>query len=159
MHWSGWSHFISMGGYGLYVWGSYGVTLVLLGGEVLILMKRNRDASKLVPESSKLETPGVVLAHRVFSAVTMCVGLLVLFNGLHPMNKEWSFIGGPAGVAVGLAYVILYGTALALKSRPWVYIYLTILIFAGGLIIWWPLCIWWFRKETRSYYGFAMTQN
>ena len=32
-----------MGGYGLYVWGSYGVTLVLLGGEVIMLWKRKRD--------------------------------------------------------------------------------------------------------------------
>lgn len=32
-----------MGGYALYVWGSYGVTFVLLGGEVLMLLKRKRD--------------------------------------------------------------------------------------------------------------------
>ena len=35
-----------MGGYALYVWGSYGVTFVLLGGEVLMLMKRKRDLAK-----------------------------------------------------------------------------------------------------------------
>ncbi len=34
-----------MGGYGLYVWGAYGITLVLLGGEVLMLLKRKRDLS------------------------------------------------------------------------------------------------------------------
>jgi len=38
-----WSKFFSMGGYGLYVWGSYGVTFVLLTGEVLMLWKRKRD--------------------------------------------------------------------------------------------------------------------
>ena len=51
-----------MGGYGLYVWGSYGVTLVLLGGEVIMLLKRKQDLSKraAAPQSEvrdpKLET-------------------------------------------------------------------------------------------------------
>ena len=46
MQWSSLSEFLSMGGYGFYVWGSYGVTLVLLGGEVIMLWKRKRDLSK-----------------------------------------------------------------------------------------------------------------
>jgi heme exporter protein D len=32
--------FFAMGGYAWYVWGSYGVTLALLGLEVILLMKR-----------------------------------------------------------------------------------------------------------------------
>jgi heme exporter protein D len=62
MHWSSLSEFISMGGYGFYVWGSYGVTLLLLGGEVLMLLKRKRDVSRRGPSpevetrNSKLET-------------------------------------------------------------------------------------------------------
>jgi heme exporter protein D len=51
-----WSKFFSMGGYGLYVWGSYGVTFVLLGGEVLMLLKRKRNLAK------RENTPG--LEHR-----------------------------------------------------------------------------------------------
>ena len=57
-----WAKFFSMGGYALYVWGSYGVTFVLLGGEVLMLLKRKRDLAKREssPErehrSSQLET-------------------------------------------------------------------------------------------------------
>lgn len=43
-----------MGGYGLYVWGSYAVTLVLLGGEVLMLLKRKRDLNRRLP-SPELE--------------------------------------------------------------------------------------------------------
>ena len=35
-----------MGGYGLYVWGSYGVTFVLLSAEVLMLLKRKRNLAK-----------------------------------------------------------------------------------------------------------------
>jgi heme exporter protein D len=57
-----WSKFFSMGGYALYVWGSYGVTFVLLAGEVLMLLKRKRDLVKresfpeLEHRSSNLET-------------------------------------------------------------------------------------------------------
>jgi heme exporter protein D len=32
-----------MGGYGLYVWGSYGVTLLLLVMEMMLLRKRTRQ--------------------------------------------------------------------------------------------------------------------
>ena len=41
-----WSEFFYMGGYALYVWGSYGVTFVLLGAEVLMLLKRKRDLAR-----------------------------------------------------------------------------------------------------------------
>jgi heme exporter protein CcmD len=49
-----WSKFFSMGGYALYVWGSYGVTFVLLGGEVLMLLKRKRDLARR--ENPQFET-------------------------------------------------------------------------------------------------------
>ena len=38
------SEFFHMGGYGLYVWGSYGVTFFLLFMEMLLLRKRSRQA-------------------------------------------------------------------------------------------------------------------
>jgi heme exporter protein D len=34
------SNFFYMGGYGFYVWGSYIATIILLGAEVLKLLKR-----------------------------------------------------------------------------------------------------------------------
>jgi len=37
------SEFFAMGGYGFYVWGSYGVTFALLAIEVVLLMKRKRE--------------------------------------------------------------------------------------------------------------------
>jgi len=43
MNWGGLSEFLAMGGYGLYVWGSYGVTVALLGLEVILLMKRTQQ--------------------------------------------------------------------------------------------------------------------
>ena len=41
-----WTKFFWMGGYAFYVWGSYGVTFVLLGAEVLMLLKRKRNLAK-----------------------------------------------------------------------------------------------------------------
>ena len=38
------SEFFAMGGYALYVWGSYGVTFVLLILEIIVLRKRSREA-------------------------------------------------------------------------------------------------------------------
>ena len=38
------SEFFAMGGYGVYVWGAYGVTFALLAIEVVMLIKRKREA-------------------------------------------------------------------------------------------------------------------
>jgi heme exporter protein D len=37
-----WNDFFYMGGYAFYVWGSYGVTAVLLLAEVLLVLARRR---------------------------------------------------------------------------------------------------------------------
>ena len=37
MIWNSWSDFFRMGGYALYVWGSFGVTAVLVVGEIVLL--------------------------------------------------------------------------------------------------------------------------
>jgi len=37
------SEFLSMGGYGFYVWGSYVVTIGLLAVEVALLVRRKRN--------------------------------------------------------------------------------------------------------------------
>jgi heme exporter protein D len=42
MNWQSWSQFLEMGGYGLYVWGSYAVTLVVLAVEMAELVMRRR---------------------------------------------------------------------------------------------------------------------
>ena len=39
MAWASWSEFWDMGGYGLYVWGSYGVTVLLVLIEVVALRR------------------------------------------------------------------------------------------------------------------------
>ena len=38
-----WSEFFSMGGYAFYVWGSYAIALLALGGEVLLLRQRKKN--------------------------------------------------------------------------------------------------------------------
>lgn len=37
MNWAGWSEFWNMGGYGLYVWGSYVVTLLCMLAETVLV--------------------------------------------------------------------------------------------------------------------------
>ena len=51
MIWASWSDFLAMGGYGLYVWGSYGVTLGALGIELAALAARRRRVAQLVKEA------------------------------------------------------------------------------------------------------------
>ena len=42
MNWGSWQNFLAMGGYGLYVWGSYAVTLAVLVAEIVALVTRRR---------------------------------------------------------------------------------------------------------------------
>ncbi len=44
MNWASWSDFLAMGGYALYVWGSYAVTAGLIAVEVIMLTQRRRNA-------------------------------------------------------------------------------------------------------------------
>ncbi len=44
MHWNSFADFVHMGGYGLYVWGSYGAALVVMLIEPLLAVQRRRRA-------------------------------------------------------------------------------------------------------------------
>ncbi len=44
MNGSGWSDFLAMGGYGLYVWGSFGMCVLVLALEIGMLSARRRAA-------------------------------------------------------------------------------------------------------------------
>ena len=48
-----WSEFFSMGGYAFYVWGSYLVTLIVMGGEVVFLLRRKRSLRVPAPRGSE----------------------------------------------------------------------------------------------------------
>ena len=41
-----WGKFFEMGGYGLYVWGAYGVTALVMIGELLMLRNRKRNLER-----------------------------------------------------------------------------------------------------------------
>ena len=43
MNWGSWSAFWNMGGAGFYVWGSYGVTLLAIVVELVLVFRRRRD--------------------------------------------------------------------------------------------------------------------
>jgi heme exporter protein D len=42
MRWGSVSEFLAMGSYGLYVWGAYVVTVVVIAAEVVALVRRGR---------------------------------------------------------------------------------------------------------------------
>lgn len=46
MIWNSLDDFIAMGGYGLYVWGSYLVTAALIAAEIWLLRARHRAVEK-----------------------------------------------------------------------------------------------------------------
>lgn len=53
-----WPEFFSMGGYAFYVWGSYLITLIVIGGEILFLWRRKKSlkqAGLTIPETSTNE--------------------------------------------------------------------------------------------------------
>jgi heme exporter protein D len=51
-----WSEFFSMGGYAFYVWGSYAIALVALGGEVLLLRQRKKALQGRLNSTSRSES-------------------------------------------------------------------------------------------------------
>ena len=44
MIWNSFDDFVHMGGYGLYVWGSFGVNLVVFVAEAMLARRRHRRA-------------------------------------------------------------------------------------------------------------------
>lgn len=42
MYWESLSAFLAMGGYGPFVWGSYGVTALAIAVELFVLLRRQR---------------------------------------------------------------------------------------------------------------------
>ena len=56
MQWNSFSEFINMGGYGFFVWGSYGVTFILLAAELIMLRARKKRLSEKAALRRKLET-------------------------------------------------------------------------------------------------------
>lgn len=55
MNWHSLADFLDMGGYALYVWGSFGMTAVVLGWEAVMLAQRHRRAADEVRACQQLE--------------------------------------------------------------------------------------------------------
>jgi heme exporter protein D len=53
MHWNSFEEFVHMGGYGLYVWGSYGLTLAIMLMEPVLAMQRRRKALAQIAEGAQ----------------------------------------------------------------------------------------------------------
>ncbi len=57
MIWESWDAFWAMGGYGLYVWGSFGVTAVVIAADIWLVAARRKAIGNLVadvgPDESK----------------------------------------------------------------------------------------------------------
>ena len=53
MNWSSLDEFIAMGGYGLYVWGSYGVTLAVMLFEAFSVRQRHARARAAIGDRTQ----------------------------------------------------------------------------------------------------------
>ena len=54
MQWQSLSDFVAMGGYGLYVWGSFGVCAVTMLAEPLLVRHRRRQALRDIQQSQDI---------------------------------------------------------------------------------------------------------
>jgi heme exporter protein D len=54
MRWESWADFWAMGGYGLYVWGSMGVTFLLMALEVFLARQARLRAEREVLQTQAL---------------------------------------------------------------------------------------------------------
>jgi heme exporter protein D len=52
---SNWTEFFEMGGYAFYVWGSFGVALLLMALEVVLLRRRRRILLRQSAEAPKMK--------------------------------------------------------------------------------------------------------
>ena len=53
-----WTEFFAMGGYGVYVWGSYGCAALVLVGNVLSARYQHRATLKMLRDYSRLNEAG-----------------------------------------------------------------------------------------------------
>ncbi|MBC3832715.1 heme exporter protein CcmD [Undibacterium amnicola] len=69
MSWLSYQDFFAMGGYGLYVWGSYSVFFSFIIWEVLYVFSRNRAAIKLHCAQQKLSPQRALEQDQAFERV------------------------------------------------------------------------------------------
>ena len=52
MNWGSAAEFFAMGGYGVYVWGSFAVTAACIAIEIIVLAARNKQALRGLPPAA-----------------------------------------------------------------------------------------------------------
>ena len=55
MNWESWQAFWAMGGYGLYVWGAFGMTLLCIVGEIGLLRRHRIQSLKRLRRMQTLD--------------------------------------------------------------------------------------------------------
>ena len=53
MNWGSLGEFLAMGGYGLYVWGAYVITFLLIALELVLLDRHHRAAKQRLSKTSR----------------------------------------------------------------------------------------------------------
>jgi heme exporter protein D len=56
IHWNSFSDFIAMGGYGLYVWGSFGVTALIMAIEPIVVSRNRKSTIARLKRQLRAET-------------------------------------------------------------------------------------------------------
>jgi heme exporter protein D len=56
IHWNSFSDFLAMGGYGLYVWGSFGVTVLIMAVEPIMVARNRKTTITRLQRQMRAET-------------------------------------------------------------------------------------------------------
>ncbi len=56
IHWNSFSDFLAMGGYGLYVWGSFGVTVLIMAVEPIMVARNRKTTITRLKRQMRAET-------------------------------------------------------------------------------------------------------
>ncbi len=56
IHWNSFADFLAMGGYGLYVWGSFGVTVLIMAVEPIMVARNRKTTITRLQRQMRAET-------------------------------------------------------------------------------------------------------
>ena len=56
IHWNSFADFLAMGGYGLYVWGSFGVTVLIMTVEPIMVARNRKTTITRLKRQMRAET-------------------------------------------------------------------------------------------------------
>lgn len=64
MNWGNWGEFFTMGGYGVYVWGSYGIAALVLVLNIILPLRARRAVTRQVRARARTRTPRAAALNR-----------------------------------------------------------------------------------------------